>query len=79
VLDFHKTERLVKTPSASQVRQPIYGDAVQAWRKYEKHLQPLIEALDWEALALERPACERWQPAAPGKPRIDGNTGQIKR
>ena len=56
VLDFYKTERLVKTPSASQVRQPIYGDAVQAWRKYEQHLGPLIEALDWEALGLGRPA-----------------------
>jgi tetratricopeptide (TPR) repeat protein len=55
VLDFYKTERLVKTPSASQVRQPIYGDAVQAWRKYERHLQPLIDALDWEALGLQRP------------------------
>ena len=55
VLDFYKTERLVKTPSASQVRQPIYGDAVQAWRKYEQHLGPLIEALDWETLGLESP------------------------
>jgi len=56
VLDFYKTERLVKTPSASQVRQPIYGDAVQAWRKYEKHLGPLIEVLDWQAFGLDRPA-----------------------
>lgn len=55
VLDFYKTERLVKTPSASQVRQPIYGDAVQAWRRYERHLAPLIEALDWETLGLESP------------------------
>jgi tetratricopeptide (TPR) repeat protein len=53
VLDFYKTERLVKTPSASQVRQPIYGDALQAWRRYEKHLGPLIEALDWEALGIQ--------------------------
>jgi tetratricopeptide (TPR) repeat protein len=46
VLEFHKTKRLVKTPSASQVRQPIYTDQLQSWRKYEKHLQPLIDALD---------------------------------
>jgi tetratricopeptide (TPR) repeat protein len=45
VLQFHKTERLVKTPSAGQVRQPIYSDAMQSWKKYEKHLQPLIAAL----------------------------------
>jgi len=48
VLDFHKTKRLVKTPSASQVRQPIYKDAVAAWKNYEKHLQPLIDVLATE-------------------------------
>ena len=45
VLDFYSTRRLVKTPSASQVRQPIYSDALQSWKKYEKHLGPLIKAL----------------------------------
>lgn len=46
VLDFHKTKRLVKTPSASQVRQPIYKDSVQAWKKYEKQLGPLIDNIN---------------------------------
>lgn len=46
VLEFHKTERLVKTPSASQVRQPIYKSSVEAWKNYEKHLGPLIENLE---------------------------------
>jgi len=45
MLDFHKTERLVKTPSASQVRQPIYRSSVQAWRGYGDALRPLAEAL----------------------------------
>jgi hypothetical protein len=45
VLDFYRTRRLVKTPSASQVRQPIYSDALQSWKNYEKHLGPLIKAL----------------------------------
>jgi tetratricopeptide (TPR) repeat protein len=45
VLAFHQTERIVKTPSASQVRRPIYSDSVQAWRRYEAHLGPLLEAL----------------------------------
>ena len=45
VLEFHKTRRLVKTPSASQVRQPIYSDSVAAWKNYEHHLGPLIENL----------------------------------
>lgn len=45
MLEFHKTERLVKTPSASQVRQPIYSGSVQAWRHYGDALRPLAEAL----------------------------------
>jgi tetratricopeptide (TPR) repeat protein len=45
VLDFHRTERPVKTASSSQVRQPIYASSVARWRHYEKHLTPLLEAL----------------------------------
>lgn len=45
VLHYYETRRLVKTPSASQVREPIYGDSLQAWRRYERHLGPLLESL----------------------------------
>jgi hypothetical protein len=45
VLDFHSTRRLVRTPSATQVRQPIYTDSVRAWKRYEKYIGPLFEAL----------------------------------
>jgi tetratricopeptide (TPR) repeat protein len=45
VLAFHSTRRLVRTPSAMQVRQPIYSDSVNAWKRYEKHLGPLLDAL----------------------------------
>jgi tetratricopeptide (TPR) repeat protein len=45
VLDFHQSKSLVRTPSTSQVRKPIYKSAVQAWKKYEEHLEPLIKAL----------------------------------
>jgi len=44
-LDFHETERTVATVSHWQVRQPIYSNSVGRWRRYEKHLQPLFEAL----------------------------------
>jgi tetratricopeptide (TPR) repeat protein len=44
-LAFHATERAVRTASVSQVRQPIYRSSIQRWRRYEKHLGPLIEAL----------------------------------
>lgn len=45
VLDFHRTERSVKTASARQVRQPIYGSSVARWRNYEKFLGPLLQEL----------------------------------
>ncbi|MCL6728474.1 tetratricopeptide repeat-containing sulfotransferase family protein [Sphingomonas hankyongi] len=44
-LEFYNTERAVRTPSAQQVRQPIYRDAADEWRRYEDHLGPLKEAL----------------------------------
>ena len=45
-LDFHNSNRIVKTVSSSQVRKKMYKGSSQAWRKYEKHLGPLLDALD---------------------------------
>jgi tetratricopeptide (TPR) repeat protein len=44
-LDFHKTERPVRTASATQVRQPIYKNAIGRWRVHEEFLGPLLTAL----------------------------------
>ena len=44
-LDFHLTERPVRTASALQVRQPIYDRSVGRWRDFEPFLKPLIAAL----------------------------------
>ena len=44
-LEFYKTERAVRTPSSEQVRQPIYKDAADEWRRYQAYLDPLREAL----------------------------------
>lgn len=44
-LESHKTERSVKTASITQVRQPVYTSSIERWRRYEKHLHPLFEAL----------------------------------
>ncbi|MGY3452440.1 sulfotransferase [Bradyrhizobium sp. USDA 4353] len=44
-LDFHRTERMVRTASLMQVREPIYRRAIGSWRRYETHLGPLCEAL----------------------------------
>jgi Flp pilus assembly protein TadD len=51
-LRFHETDRPVRTPSMVQVRQPIYRGAVGRWKRYEKHLGPLIEALQAPATLL---------------------------
>lgn len=44
-LDFHKTDRAVRTASSEQVRQPISRAGVDAWKPYEAWLQPLRDAL----------------------------------
>ena len=44
-LDFHKTERSVRTASSEQVRQPIFREGLDQWRHYEPWLGPLKEAL----------------------------------
>jgi len=44
-LSFHKTKRVVGTASNAQVRNPIYNDSVNLWRKYEKELEPLRAAI----------------------------------
>jgi len=41
----HETARAVRTPSASQVRQPVYRDALESWRAFDPWLGPLREAL----------------------------------
>ena len=45
-LEFHKSSRPVKTPSAEQVRQPIYKSGLNYWKNYEKHLLPLKKIID---------------------------------
>lgn len=42
-LEFHKSREAVSTASSVQVRQPIYRNAVERWRRYEKQLAPATE------------------------------------
>jgi tetratricopeptide (TPR) repeat protein len=44
-VEFHKSDRPVKTASVAQVRRPIYKSSVQRWKKYGDGLQPLIDAV----------------------------------
>jgi tetratricopeptide (TPR) repeat protein len=45
-LEFHRTQRSVRTASSAQVRQPIYTRSIGRWRNYEQALRPLFERLE---------------------------------
>jgi hypothetical protein len=44
-LQTHMVDRPIDTASLWQVRQPINTSSIGKWKRYEKHLQPMIEAL----------------------------------
>jgi Flp pilus assembly protein TadD len=45
-LDFHRTERPVLTASKGQVRRPLYTSSIGKWRRFERQLEPLRQALE---------------------------------
>lgn len=46
-LEFYKSKRSVKTPSAEQVRQPIYKSGMDYWKNYETYLDELKNNLKY--------------------------------
>lgn len=50
-LDFHQTERAVRTASSEQVRQPIFKSGVDQWENFSGHLDPLRAVLGPELVA----------------------------
>jgi tetratricopeptide (TPR) repeat protein len=50
-VEFHKTQRSVRTASSEQVRLPIFRESLDQWKHFEPWLGPLREAL---GDALER-------------------------
>jgi tetratricopeptide (TPR) repeat protein len=44
-LEFHRTERPIRTASVTQVRQPVYTRSVARWKHYEADLRDLFAAL----------------------------------
>ena len=51
-LDIRNNASASLTASASQVRRPIYGTSSGRWRRYQRHLGPLIDALRRRGVAL---------------------------
>jgi tetratricopeptide (TPR) repeat protein len=54
-LDFHQTDRSIRTPSSEQVRQPIYTGALEQWRNFEPFLDVLKTKLATEIENYPRP------------------------
>ena len=44
-VEFYKTERSIRTASSEQVRQPIFREGLDQWKRYEQWLGPLRDAL----------------------------------
>ena len=63
-LAFHETGGAVATPSAWQVRQPLYTRSSGRWQHYAEQLQPLRDAL---APWLEGAAAGSGQPIGAGR------------
>jgi Tfp pilus assembly protein PilF len=45
-LAHHKQKATVQTASVDQVREPIYTRSQERWKRYEKHLGPMLEILE---------------------------------
>jgi tetratricopeptide (TPR) repeat protein len=54
ILDHTRNTSSVATLSSAQVREPIHARALGEWRRYERQLQPLREALAASAIADAR-------------------------
>ncbi|MDE2410307.1 MAG: sulfotransferase [Sphingomonadales bacterium] len=52
-LAFHETERAVRTASSEQVRRPIFREGTSGWLPFDRHLDPLRDALG--------PALDAWR------------------
>jgi hypothetical protein len=45
-LKLHESDRVMRTASLSQVRQPIYTTSTGRWQRYEAWPGPLLAALE---------------------------------
>lgn len=45
ILEFHKLDRTVRTPSSEQVRRPLNRDGMAVWAPYSQWLDPLRDVL----------------------------------
>ncbi|MDC2888986.1 ATP-binding cassette domain-containing protein [Psychrosphaera algicola] len=53
-LQFYKTERAIRTPSAEQVRKPIHKDGLEQWKNYREYLTPLVGVVMQDSFLFNR-------------------------
>ena len=51
-IDFHQTDRAVRTASSEQVRQPLYTSGVDQWENFSAHLDPLRDTLGPQLVSI---------------------------
>jgi len=52
-LDFHSNTAPVSTPSAAQVRRPLYSDSVARWREHAGALEPARRLLEAAGISVD--------------------------
>jgi hypothetical protein len=52
-LSFHANSAPVSTPSAAQVRQPIYSNSVARWKRHAEVLEPVMRYFEEAGIALD--------------------------
>ncbi|WP_414819859.1 sulfotransferase [Sphingomonas sp. Root710] len=52
-LSFHANSAAVSTPSAAQVRRPIYRDSMGKWRRHAAALEPVRRFFEQQGIAVE--------------------------
>lgn len=52
-LDFHSNSAPVSTPSAAQVRRPIYKDSVARWKQHAEVLEPVRRFFEDAGIAID--------------------------
>ncbi|EQB30932.1 tetratricopeptide repeat-containing sulfotransferase family protein [Sphingobium ummariense] len=52
-LSFHTNDAPVSTPSAAQVRRPIYRDSVARWKRHEQVLEPVRRFFERSGISID--------------------------
>lgn len=52
-LEYYKSDEAVSTASTSQVREPINASSLNAWKKFEAHLEPLKKVFENNGIAID--------------------------